>query len=345
MKNQLNIPPGNIKNILVVRKHNQIGDMLCSLPMYAALKKKFPQAKITLVLSPTNYKIDFKKLNPYADEILFYTKGSISNILRFYRKLRIRKYDIGIVPSTVKLSNTSHIINYFSGAKFRLGAKSISGKPNKISFLLNIKSDFDWKSTHQSERNLDVVRKIGCDLTKDEISSIRFNITKEDINSANDFILNNFPDKYRFIIAFHAGAGESYRLWKTENFIELVNKLFDKYNCYLLITAGAIDSEIIDKIRNAEEIRGIHPVIAENLPLKKLAAVLQKVKLYITNNTGTLHLAHYSGVSTLALFTCSQVNDWAYKSETERYISAENINDVTIEQVYVECCKMIEKFL
>ena len=52
-------------NILVVRKHNQIGDMLCSLPLFKALKKKYPESSITLVASPTNYPIPFKKINPF----------------------------------------------------------------------------------------------------------------------------------------------------------------------------------------------------------------------------------------------------------------------------------------
>jgi ADP-heptose:LPS heptosyltransferase len=344
MANPLNILSENIKNILVVRKHNQIGDMLCSLTLYKALKKKFPQAKITLVLSPTNYEIDFKELNPYADEIIFYKKGRISNIIKFYKDLRKTKFQIGIVPSTIKVSNTSHIINFFSGAKIRVGVKSVNGKPNKASILLNVKSDFDWESRSQSERNLDVVRQIRCDLREDEINSIKFNVSQDDMDYADKFTAINFPDKNKFIIAFHTGAGESYRLWKTENFIKLIKKIYDKYNCYVLITSGAIDSDVIGKIKNAEELKGINPVFAENLPLKKLAAILQKTSLYITNNTGTLHLAHYSGVRTLALFTSSQVNDWAYKSETESYVSADYINDISVEQVFEECCRMIEKF-
>jgi heptosyltransferase-2 len=314
--------------------------------MYAALKKKFPYAKITLVLSPTYYsEAVLMEINPYADEIIFYTKGSISNILRFYKKLRKIKYDIGIVPSTVKRSDTSHIINFFSGAKIRVGAKSINGKQNKAAILLNVKSDFRWEYTHQSERNLDIVRQIGCDLTEDEIKSIQFEITEDDRTFANDFIKENFPERNRMIIAFHAGAGESYRLWKTDNFIKLIKKLHDKYNCYIFTAPGIIDAGAADRLRNAEELHGVNPVIADNLHLRKLAAVLQKVKLYITNNTGTLHLAHYSGVSTLALFTTSQVNDWAYKSNNESYVSAENINDITVEQVFEESCRMLEKFL
>lgn len=342
-KKPLNIPPEQVKNILVIRKHNQIGDMLCSLPMYAALKKKFPLAQITLVLSPTNYEIDFKELNPYSDEIIFYRKGSVSNIIGFYKNLRKKKYDIGIVPSTVRLSNTSHVVNYFSGAKLRVGAKRINGKPNKASFLLNTKSDFDWKYSHQSERNLEIVRQIGCDLTQEEIKSIQFEINEEDRAFANDFIKKNFPERNRMIVAFHAGAGENFRCWEIENYIKLLKKLYDKYNCYVFTSPGVIDKEVSYKLRNAEVLHGVNLVIAENMPLGKLAAVLKNVKLYITNNTGTLHLAHYSGVSTLALFTTSQVNSWAYKSKTESYVSADNINDIAVEQVFEESCKMINK--
>lgn len=316
--------------------------MLCSLPMFAALKKRFPDSKIILVLSPVYYNINFKELNPYADEVLFYTKGSIANIFRFYKTLRKKKYDIGIVPSTVKVSDTSHIINFLSGAKIRVGVKSINGNPNKSSFLLNIKSDFDWKHTHQIERNLDIVRQLGCGLTESEVKSVQFKINKEDTAFAADFVKQNFPDKSRIIIAFHSGAGESYRAWKTEYFIQVIKRLFDKYNCYVFTAPGEIDEEVTKKLRNAKEFSGINAVIAGNLPLGKLAAVLQYVKLYITNNTGTLHLAHYTEVSSLALFTSSQVNDWAYDSETESFVSADDINDITVEHVFEESCKMIE---
>jgi len=51
-----------IKNILVVRQHNQIGDMLCSLPLYSALKKKYPNSAITLVAAKTNYRSEERRV-------------------------------------------------------------------------------------------------------------------------------------------------------------------------------------------------------------------------------------------------------------------------------------------
>lgn len=341
--NSKNLNPDNVKNILVVLKHNQIGDMLCSLGLFGALKKTYPKAQITLVVSPTNYEIGFKEINPYADEVIVYRKGSIRTILKFYKGLRQKKYQIGIVPSTIKISDTSHIINFLSGAKVRVGVSSVNSKSNKMAFLLNVKSNFYWKKTHQIGRNIDVVRQIGCSLTEEEENSIRINIPKEDLDFAGEFYRKNFPDKNIPVIAFHPGAGEKYRLWKTENFIELIKKIYDKYKCYILITSGAIDNNIINEIKNSPVLDGIRIAFAESLSFKKLAAVLQRAALYITNNTGTLHIAHFCGAKTLALFTKEQAFDWAYNSENENYICAENINDIETDKVFMEACKMIEK--
>lgn len=316
--------------------------MLCSLTLYAALKKKFPQAKITIVVSPTNYKIDFKEINPYIDNVLVYKKGSIGNILRFYRELRKTKFQIGIVPSTVKISNTSHIINYFSGTKLRVGVKSINGKPNKAAMLLNVKSDFSWQNLHQIKQNLEIVKQIGCGLDEEEIKSIRLNLSTDDEIFADNYIKENFPENSKKIIAFHPGAGEKHKMWDTENFIKLIRLIYDKYHCYILVTAGAIDKEIKNRILNSEELKGIEIKTLTGAAVKQLASVLKKSSLYITNNTGVLHIAHFAGVSTLCLTINSLVSDWMYKNVNEDYISAEKINDIQVEEVFNLSGKMIE---
>ncbi|MFA5405143.1 MAG: hypothetical protein WC358_09430, partial [Ignavibacteria bacterium] len=165
----------NVKNILVVRQHNQVGDMLCSLPLFAALKKKYPKAKITLVASMTNYNIVFGDVNPFINEVLVFNKSTLLHIFNFFKKLRKTSFDLGIVPSTFSISRTSHFINYFSRAKIRIGVRSINDKHNKVDFLLNIKSDFQWDKLklHQTERNLDIVRQINCDLTLEDKKNLR----------------------------------------------------------------------------------------------------------------------------------------------------------------------------
>jgi ADP-heptose:LPS heptosyltransferase len=108
------IEPSKVKNILIVRQHNQLGDMLCSVPLFAAIRKRFPDAHITLVASPINYEILFSDINPFIDKVITYRKSPFKNLIEFYKELKNHDYQIGIVPSTVSISRTSHFINFFS---------------------------------------------------------------------------------------------------------------------------------------------------------------------------------------------------------------------------------------
>ncbi len=64
-----------------MRQHNQIGDMLCSLTLYKALKIKYPGAQITLVAAKTNYQIPFFDINPYIDHVITFDKSSLKTII------------------------------------------------------------------------------------------------------------------------------------------------------------------------------------------------------------------------------------------------------------------------
>ncbi len=335
-----------VKNILVVGKNNQVGDMICSLPLYAALKKKFPEAKITLVAAKTNYPVPLKEINPYLDKVIVYDKSSLKTIFNFYRQLRKIKYQIGIVTSTFAYSTTSHIINYLSGAKIRVGVNSIDEKINRGAKFLNIKKDFFWdkEKKHQSERNLDVIRQIGCDLTPEEIEQTGIILSESDEQEASNFINRHFTDKSKKIIAVHPGAGKTHNLWNVENFFELLSQLYNKYENYVLITCGPMDKDVVNTLTTKLLENNIEYVI-ENLPQKQLCAVLKKIDLYITNDTGTMHLAASSGTKLIGLFGPTNTYEWAPRGKNQNYIQAESgkINDISVDEVFKLSEKILEK--
>lgn len=310
--------------------------MLCSLTLYKALKKKYPAAQITLVAAKTNYAIPFFDINPYLDRIIILDKSSLKTIIKFLKDLRSRKYQLGIVPSTIVLSRTSHIINFISGAKIRVGVKSIDGKENKSHKYLNRKSDFTWKGKYQSIRNLEVVKQIDCDLSEDEIKSINLNFTKSDLDFANEFITANFPDKNKRIIAFHPGAGKEANTWSKNNFIELIKKLYKEFDNYVLLTSGWTDEKIIESICNELNLVNIQCIILHNAPVKKLGALLSMIDLYITNDTGTMHIAGYSDGKMISLFGPTNPKEWAPKGKNQMHIKSptEDIDDVEVDEVF-----------
>jgi ADP-heptose:LPS heptosyltransferase len=319
--------------------------MLCSLPLYAALKKKYPDSRITLVAAKTNYEIPFFDINPYLDKVIIFDKGNFKSLATFYRKLRGSKYQIGIVPSTIKVSRTSHIINFLSGAKTRVGVKSIDGSENSSHKFLNVKSDFNWKSTHQTKRNLEVVTQIGCGLTDEEIKSIKFRFSNEEINEANEYLQKEFPNKSKKIIGLHPGAGKKENMWPTNNFIDLIKKLRSQFNCHILATAGKIDTEQIEIIKNELKKSKLNCQTLTDLPVKKLGAILSLIDLYITNDTGSMHIAGFSDARMISLFGPTNPAEWAPEGKNKYYIKSktENINDITVEEVYNLSKKILEE--
>ncbi|MCB0728741.1 MAG: glycosyltransferase family 9 protein [Ignavibacteriae bacterium] len=341
------IDPEKVRNILIVRQHNQLGDMLCSVPLFAAIRKRFPDAHITLVASPINYEILFSDINPFIDKVITYRKSPFRNLIEFYKELKNHDYQIGIVPSTVSISRTSHFINFFSGAKIRVGVNSIDDKINSVAYLLNVKSDFEWdtKKLHQTERNLDVGRQINCDLTDEEKKGVMIHLSNEEIKFAEDFINKNFPDKTKPLISLHPGAGKIPNRWKRENFVELVKRLHEKYDCNILITSGLIDKEITDKVRDELKSLNINCVVLENTTIRKVGAVIKLTDLYITNDTGTLHVAGGVDANVISLFGPTHGYEWAPKGDNKIYIQSptDNINDITIDKVFNESVSLIEK--
>jgi heptosyltransferase-2 len=341
----LQMNPAEVRNILIVRQHNQLGDMLCSVPLFAAIRKRFPYAHITLVASPINYEILFSDINPYIDKVITYRKAPFKNLIDFYKELRDHDYQIGIVPSTVSISRTSHFINYFSGAKVRVGVRRIDSKINSVEYLLNVKSDFDWDKMklHQTERNLDVGRQINCDLTDNEKKQVMIHLSEDEVKFAAEFMNRNFPDKSRPVISFHPGAGKEPNRWNKLNFIELMVLLSNKFNCYILMTSGAIDKVITDEIRIELDRLNIECVVLEDTPIRKVGAVIKQTAIYITNDTGTLHVAGGVDANVVSLFGPTHGYEWAPEGKNKIYIqsSSENINDITVNEVFETVCSIL----
>jgi ADP-heptose:LPS heptosyltransferase len=304
----------------------------------------YPESSITLVASPTNYPINFSQINPFIDNVIYYDKSSVKTIYQFYKKLWQKKYQLGIVPSTVKISTTSHIINFLSGAKLRVGVKSIDNVNNPAAILLNVKSDFYWagNKVHQTGRNLDIARLAGCEVVENNEKE-RLTYSKEDLDFAQSFVEKHFPDNKKMIIGFHPGAGESMNIWDTNNYIKLIKVLYKKYNNYVLITCGEIDKKIIEMVKESLSGGKIEFTVAENMPLLQLAAILKKINLYISNDTGPMHIAGMTNVKQISLMQSYKEFEWAPAGENKYSLKSEpgNINTIKFEDVLDLCIKLL----
>lgn len=331
--------------ILIIRQqNNQLGDLLCSLPLYYALKKRFPESIIHLISGKTNYKIPYTKFCPFVNNIIQMDRETIGKNFNFIREVRSLKCNIGIIPSTMQFSRTSHVVNYLSGAKIRVGAKQFDTVINKSAWLLNRKGTFLWEANkvHQTDRILDIAKLIGCDLTEEE-KNIPLSYSFDEIKAAKDFLKSSFPYKDVRIFAMHPGAGKVDNRWSTDNFISLAKSLYNQYKCVFLITSGYIDKEVTEKTIQGLKDNNI-PFKVENVEVRVLGAILSMIDLYITNDTGVMHLAGFSGGKVLSLFGPTNGYEWAPQQNGCEYLQSKSglISDISVDDVLSTILKMIK---
>ncbi len=325
---------GDVKKILIVRQHNQLGDMLCAVPLLRAIRQRFRNAKVTLITSPVNYEV--VKDNPFVDEVLNFDKVkffiSPSKIFEFVRKLK-SGFDIAIVPVTVSISTTSNLLAYFSNARVRIGPASLDGKENPTAFLFNYQVDLDWRSEekkHQTERNLDIVRPFGIDT--DDLSYV-IPYFDEDREFAEKIL--SIGGDFKFVIGYHPGAGKVKNRWSADNFAELALKLANKFNAFTLITAGPMDDEPVERMK--KQIDGkIEYLILRNERISRIVAVIDKIDLFITNDTGIMHVAGATSTPVISLFGSTNPYQWSPLNKDKFFIWSRtgDINDIKIEEVY-----------
>ncbi len=319
-----------LTNILVVRQHDQLGDMLCAVPLLRVLRERYPTCSITLVTSGINHEIMLH--HPFVDEVLLYPKGKLVKIVGFLRTLRRKSFQLAIVPSTVSFSFTSALISLASKASIRVGPRAINGMENSSGFCYTLPVDLRWDSDphrHQAKRNLDILQPLG--LTSDNLSTT-IGLTEEEIKAAAQ-TLSDFRQKYRCLVGMHPGAGKIVNRWDVSRFAALANRLNREQAAGIVITAGPMDDAVIGNLLPSLRCEYL---LLQRKPIRHVAAVINDLNLFIVNDTGIMHVAGATSVQLLALFGPTDPLQWAPVGSKNHYVRARggDLRQLSEEEVY-----------
>lgn len=332
---------GAPKKFLIVRQHNQFGDLLATVPLFRAIKETYPESKTTIIVSPQNYYAISK--NKYLDRIFVFDKKKLFNPAYFYelKNLLGEEYDVAVVPVTVAISFTSNFLARLANAKTRIGAKSLNGRINKYHFFFDRKVKMDWRifpDEHVSEFGLDILEPFGI-TTKNHLSAVFFN--EEDISTAEKFIHHIKKKEDELLIGFHIGAGKEKNRWSLSKYIELMEKLHDIYSTKFYLTGSSSDKSEIDYVKQNTNLI-LHTFINKSIP--ELAAVISKSDLFVTNDTGVMHVAGTTKTPQISIFGPTNPYNWAPLGKNKYFIrKGELIDDVAMDDVLENCNLILEQ--
>ncbi|GJQ33131.1 MAG: ADP-heptose--LPS heptosyltransferase [Ignavibacteriaceae bacterium] len=329
----------NPRKILIIRQHNQLGDLLASSSLFRAIKAKYPEAKITLVVSPANK--DAVAKNKFIDRVVVFDKGKHIWIFEFFRFLSVLRegYDWVIVPVTVSISFTSCLMAGIAKARLKVGPKYLDGKYNEADLFFNRKVVLDWRNhpdMHIAERILDIVKPLGVEPAgyAPEVS-----VDTVDVAFADQF-LNHFEEHHtRPVIGLHTGAGKVPNRWYYKNFVAVIQTLREKYDACIYLTGSSADISTIEKIM--EELPfTVLTCIDRSIP--EVAAVIARSDLFITNDTGIMHVAGSTATPQISLFGPTNPFVWAPMGTNKVFMQRSDIIDnITVAEV----CEVADRLL
>ena len=267
-----------------------IGDSVLTTPLIKKTKKLFPDTKIVVITRPQTEDI-FKPLPEVSEVILNDKRGwnKIAGVWKTARAIKKSGIDILLVPHR---SFRSALVAWLSGVPIRIGFTSSEGW-----FLYTKTVPFSWM-IHDAERNLSFLQGIAKEQFGGEKLSMSFTPSAEE-NVAR--LLKDFNLEGKKLVGVHAGSAWPTKCWPMEYFVELISKLQTELGVQVvLVGGGKQDTDLGEKI--CQLAKGHAASLCGKTSLADLMALMKHLSLFITNDSGPMHIATAFDVPTLAIF-------------------------------------------
>jgi ADP-heptose:LPS heptosyltransferase len=320
------------RNILVI-DFGQLGDVVLSLPALRAIREKFPQARITVAVGKPGAPI--VDLSGYADATIVVDRVALrdgSKVLAIFRIGRIikqvRREQFDFVIDLHSLSETN-LLGFLSRAPHRLYAR----RPGRS---LDILANFHPKppiednrpTKHAIDRYLDVLIPLGI---LDAPRVPRLPTLPEDDASVEQMLKKVKANQNAPLVGLFPGAGHPGRRWPLARFAELAERLVRNDGVRIVLFAGPEEREMV------KEMKASFPrstIIFDKLTIPQLASALARLSVFVSNDTGPMHIATAVGTSVVALLDRPTPNSFIPIEERHRVIYSRRISEMTTEEVY-----------
>ncbi len=267
-----------------------IGDSVLTTPLIQKTKKLFPDTQIVVITRPQTEDI-FKPLPEVAEVILNDKRGwnKIAGVWQTARAIKKSGIDILLVPHR---SFRSALIAWLSGVPIRIGFTSSEGW-----FLYTKTVPFNWM-IHDAERNLSLLQGIAKEKFGGEKLSMSFTPSAEDNVKR---LMEDFNLAGKKLVGIHAGSAWPTKCWPMDYYVELISKLQTELGVQcVLVGGGKQDADLGEKICQLSQ--GHAANLCGKTSLADLMALMKHLSLFITNDSGPMHIATAFDVPTLAIF-------------------------------------------
>jgi ADP-heptose:LPS heptosyltransferase len=288
------VDPETVREILVLRL-DRIGDVVMSMPALADLRAAFPVAQIRLVVGRWSEPV--ARRAP-VDEVLVWSAAwvgrahegtrTLRQLLAFARELRGDRIDLGIdLQGDVR----SSLLLRATGARIRVGYANTGG-----GYLLTHVVPLD-ESISFVEQNRRAVATVTGGVTGVPIDPLS---DAERLKGPEILAAAGVPTNVRPLVGLHPSGGRRVKQWPLGRWAEVVRRLQEEFGATVVITGSTADRALATTIARAVP----RPVfdLTGLLDLRQTLAVLATLDLFLSPDTGPMHMAIAVGTPSASVF-------------------------------------------
>src|SRR6266404_9111255 len=290
-------------NILLLQL-KRIGDLILTTPAIGALRDKFPDASISLVVSAA-----VKELLPAITGIdkVFEVRGKTDDALDWIA-LSLGKFDYCL---DFTRNDRSSFLTFLSGARKRI----TSDHPN-LRTKLRARSYNEFVAApvgdlHTVDYHLGLLKPLGIENAS---RAIRLRLPDETAARANALLRTaNVGEDF---VCFHPGSARSEKFWDAKRWTEVIDHCASETGMSCILTGGrsSIEQAQIASIKAAAKSKPID--LSGKTNLLTLAALVRKARLLVTVDSAPMHFAAAWETPQVVLFGPTNPYHWHPRSES-----------------------------
>lgn len=278
------------QNVIIIQPA-QLGDMVCTTPMFRAIKKQYPHCKVTVAGKPVGKLV--LEGNKDVDEYIVWSED-LSAMAALFRE---RKFDFGCMTSP----SFHALAALFFGNVRVIAAPTVTNgwtpyeiKPYKLlRFLVNIKTH--RMRSYAPGEYLKLLEPINIHTHETK----KFVYYTKAAGERADEILKGIPQSKGLLVGIVTGAGNKIKQWPPERFAEVADYLIEKHNARVVIIGGRDNinetKAMLGALRHADAVLDTTAA----LTLEELKALVDRLDMMISVDTGPVFFAEAQGIPTI----------------------------------------------
>jgi heptosyltransferase II len=281
-----------VRERILVRATNWVGDAVMSLPALGALRDRFPKASISILAKP--WVADLYAREPFCDELIPYRAADLKSKWLLARQLAAHRFDCAIL-----------LQNAFEAAAIAFAARI----PERIGYARDGRSPLLTRAVktprkgeippHERFYYLELLRRAGILETLPASEAIRL----EGAGAAREAGRARFHELGWNGDVIGLSPGAAYggaKRWLPERFAEAANLLARELNAAVAVFGSEGERNLSGSI--ADAIQAPVKNFAGRTTLAEFIDLAAACRVYLTNDSGAMHIASALGVPTVAIF-------------------------------------------